>query len=477
MSVATSPQANRAFFGHPRGLGLLAFAESLAAFSYYGMLAILVLYLTHDLLLPGHVERVIGFDAFHGSLEALFGPLPLVTTATMITGLFSGFAYVTPLIGAFIADRWIGRTRAVASGAVLMTLGHFFLSFHATFLVALPLLLFGTGLFGANLRAQISDLYDAGDIRVADAFRIYLIVVNVASTASSIVCGWLADNAGYNYGFIVAGSGMAIGLVGYVVGRGWLPAEPARRGRADQAAAPALSAREMRATAVLVLLIVPIGLLLVGNQQIGNAYLLWGEAHFRLILWQVPIPVTWLLALATLNVTAMLFLSALFWRWYDNRFGAMSDLSKMSIGSFFLVLAPITLVAAAPFAGQDGRVGLGWALGFDLLNEIGFATFWPSALALYARVAPRQLSGTMLAASALAWFVGTTIAGWIGGGVANMPWAAFWGMHAAIVGLGMVLLLLARFLAGDLLTPAAQLAEVQPTAGAAATDLPSRVLA
>lgn len=477
MSVATPPQANRAFFGHPRGLGLLAFAESFAAFSYYGMLAILVLYLTHDLLLPGHVEKVIGFGAFHGLLETLFGSLPLVATATMITGLFSGFAYVTPLIGAFIADRWLGRTRAVAIGALLMTLGHFFLSFYATFLVALPLLLFGTGLFGANLRAQISDLYDAGDIRVAEAFRIYLIVVNVAATASSIVCGWLADNAGYNYGFIVAGSGMAIGLVGYMAGRHWLPAEPARRGEAGKAAASALSARDLRAVAVLVLLMLPIGLLLVVNQQIGIAYLLWGEGHFRLVVWQVPIPVTWLLALATFNVTAMLFLSALFWRWYDKRFGAMSEMSKMMIGSFFLVLAPIALVAAAPFAGQDGRVGLGWAVGFDLLNEIGFATFWPSALALYARVAPRQLSGTMLAVSFLAWFVGTTIAGWMGGGVADMQWAAFWGMHAAVLGLGALLLIVIRIWAKDLLAPAVQSVAAEAHAGPATTELPSSVLA
>lgn len=476
MSVATSPQANRAFFGHPRGLGLLAFAESSDAFSYYGMLTLLVLYMTHELLLPGNAGHIIGFDAFHRWLEALFGSLPPVATATMVTGLFSGFAYVTPLLGALVADRWLGRTRAIAGGALLMTLGHLFMTFYSTFLMALLLLLFGRGLFSGNLKAQIADLYEAGDTRIADAFRIYLIVANVASTVSPLACGLLADWAGYGYGFAAAGLGMALGLLGYLAGRGWLPAEPLRR-RTRSASTSALSRRDLRATALLLVLIVPIGLLLVANQQIGNAYLLWGEAHYRLVLGGMTIPVTWLIALATFNATAMLFLSAVFWRWYDRRFGALSELTRMLIGAVFLILSPLVLVIAAPFAGADGRIGLGWALGFDLVNEIGFATLWPTALALYARVAPRQIAGTMLAASALAWFVGTTIAGWIGGGVANMPWAAFWGMHAAIVGLGMVLLLLARFLAGDLLTPAAQSAEIQSTAGAAATDLPSSVLA
>jgi POT family proton-dependent oligopeptide transporter len=112
------PPAGRAktFFGEPRALAYLAFTEAWERFSYYGMTAILVLYLTQSLLLSGHVENIAGFPAFRAGLEAVFGPLSTLAIASQIMGLYTGFIYFTPVLGGLVADRWLGHRRAVMVG-------------------------------------------------------------------------------------------------------------------------------------------------------------------------------------------------------------------------------------------------------------------------------------------------------------------------------------------------------------------------
>jgi proton-dependent oligopeptide transporter, POT family len=107
--------ADRAFLGHPKGLGYLAVAEGFERFSYYGMQALLVLYMTKQLLLPGHVENVAGFGPFRAALEWLYGPLSPQALASNIFGLYAGLVYLTPLAGGFVADRWLGRLQASPS--------------------------------------------------------------------------------------------------------------------------------------------------------------------------------------------------------------------------------------------------------------------------------------------------------------------------------------------------------------------------
>ena len=123
-----------AFMGHPRGLFYLAFTEAWERFSFYGMTALLVLYMVNQLLLPGHVEQIAGFAGFRAAVESLFGPLSTQALASQIFGLYSGFVYFTPMLGGMIADRWIGQRNGVVIGALSMSAGHIAMAFDQSFL-------------------------------------------------------------------------------------------------------------------------------------------------------------------------------------------------------------------------------------------------------------------------------------------------------------------------------------------------------
>lgn len=143
---------DRSFFGHPRGLAYIAFTEAWERFSYYGMQALLVLYMVNRLLHPGHMEHVAGFGPFRHLLETVYrGPLSVQALASAIFGLYTGFVYLTPIAGGLIADRLLGRTRTITIGALLMAAGHFLMAFDVTFLLALVCLLSGVGCFKGNL--------------------------------------------------------------------------------------------------------------------------------------------------------------------------------------------------------------------------------------------------------------------------------------------------------------------------------------
>jgi POT family proton-dependent oligopeptide transporter len=141
------------FFGHPRGLAYLAFTEAWERFSYYGMSALVVLYMVNQLLLPGHIENVVGFAGFRGAIEGLFGPLATQALASQIFGFYSGFVYFTPIIGGWIGDR-LGQRSAVVLGALSMSGGHLAMAFDQSFLLALLLLIIGSGLLKGTSRPR-----------------------------------------------------------------------------------------------------------------------------------------------------------------------------------------------------------------------------------------------------------------------------------------------------------------------------------
>ena len=268
--------ADRAFLGHPKGLGYLAVAEGFERFSYYGMQALLVLYMTKQLLLPGHIENIAGFGPFRAVLEGVYGPLSPQALASNIFGLYAGFVYLTPLAGGFIADRWLGRTTSITIGALIMAAGHFLMAFDVSFLLALLCLLLGVGFFKGNIATQVGELYGPDDLRRADAFQIFLLAVNIAVIISPLVCGTLGQKVAWHWGFGAAGVGMVIGLLIYLSGRRWLPKERSRR-RGDAGAAaerPPFVPGDWTRIVVLVLLLPLLVLSALGNQQIFNAYLI-----------------------------------------------------------------------------------------------------------------------------------------------------------------------------------------------------------
>ena len=127
----------RKFMGQPMGLAYLAFTEAWERFSYYGMTALLVLYMSQALFLPGRIEHIAGFGALRGALEAVFGRMTTLALASQVYGLYTGFVYLTPVFGGMVADRWLGRRTAVILGAVMMSAGHIAMAFDASFLLAL----------------------------------------------------------------------------------------------------------------------------------------------------------------------------------------------------------------------------------------------------------------------------------------------------------------------------------------------------
>jgi len=146
------------FLGHPKGLAYLAFTEAWERFSYYGMSALLVLYMVNQLLLPGHIEHVAGFGAFRHAVEGIFGPLSTQALASEIFGLYSAFVYFTPVMGGWLGDR-VGQRSAVVLGGLSMTCGHLAMAFDQSFLIALLLLIVGSGLLKGNISAQVGALY------------------------------------------------------------------------------------------------------------------------------------------------------------------------------------------------------------------------------------------------------------------------------------------------------------------------------
>ncbi|HYD11277.1 MAG TPA: oligopeptide:H+ symporter [Allosphingosinicella sp.] len=448
-------RSDRAFLGHPKGLGFLAFAEGCERFSYYGMQALLVLYMTHQLLLPGHVENVAFFEPFRSIIEGVYGPLSPLALATTIGGLYSGLVYLTPILGGMLADRLLGRTRSITIGAVLMAMGHFLMAFEVSFLLALLCLLLGVGLFKGNIATQVGELYGPDDLRRADAFQIFLLAVNIAVIIAPLVCGTLGEKVGWHYGFAAAGVLMVIGLIIYLWGRRWLPAEapPGRQGKQER---PPFVKGDWARIAVLVVILPLLTLSAVGNQTIFGSYLLWGEANYDLVFFGQSMPVTWLVSLDAIISTATILGSIAFWRWWAKRWREPQEITKLTIGVVISALAPLALALASWQAEASGqKIGIGWGFAFHIINDIGFANVFPVGLALYSRASPRAVAGTMIGVYYLHLFACNMLVGRLGGFLETMSGANFWLMHAGLVGSGALGLLVIRSFAGRILSPVA----------------------
>src|SRR5947208_500406 len=259
---------DRSFIGHPRGLGYLAFTEAWERFSYYGMQALLVLYMVNRLLHPGHIEHIAGFGPFRHLLEYIYrGPLSVQALASAIFGLYTGLVYLTPIGGGLIADRVLGRTRTITIGALLMAAGHFLMAFDVTFLLALTCLLTGVGCFKGNLASQVGALYATTDNRRADAFQIYYLFINGGVIISPLIAGTLGEVYGWHYGVGAAAIGMLIGLTIYLLGRKWLPPDsPVVEKHMKQP----LTHRERTAIIALLVLLPFLTIAIIPNQQIFN---------------------------------------------------------------------------------------------------------------------------------------------------------------------------------------------------------------
>lgn len=450
-AAAASDAGDRSFFGHPKGLAFLSFTEAWERFSYYGMQTLLALYMTKQLLLPGHVEHVAGFAQLHAIL-AHGKPITIVATASAIFGLYTAFVYATPSLGGLLADRLLGRTPTIISGALLMALGHFLMAFDVSFLIALVCLMLGSGCFKGNIATQVGSLYPPGDLRRADAFQIFYLGINAGVIIAPLVTGTLGEEVGWHYGFGAAGVGMLVSLAIYLYGRRFLPPDPPISTRAQRGARAPLRAHELRVIILLICLLPVLAASIVGNNQIFNAYLIWADKAADRQLFGFPLLTTWLVSVDSVVSVITLAGMVIFWRWWKTRFTEPDELGKIVIGCLFSGAGVACLAAGSAIAATTGqKVSMGWLLAFHLLNDIGFANVLPVGLALFVRAAPTALAGTIVGVYYLNLFLGNLAVGWLGGLLDKMAPTQFWLLHAALVAGAGVVLFFIRLVFGALL--------------------------
>lgn len=446
---------DRSFMGHPAGLGWLSFCELWERFSYYGMQGLLVLYLGNYLFMPENVGHVAGMDALRQAIENVTGPRSPGQLASAVFGLYAGFVYLTPIFGGLVADRWLGRTRTVVIGALLMATGHFLMAFETALLPALGCLLVGVGCFKGNIAAQVGDLYAPDDKRRASAFQIFMLAVQIAVIAAPFVCGTLGQKVGWHWGFGAAGVGMLIGLFTYLAGRRYLPPEAPRGNRAAEAAEHPPLGRRGALQVVLLVAILPLLMLsIVGNQQFQNAYPLWSQAHMDMMVGGFEVPVTWLQAVDAVFGTVTIVASLAFWRWWATRRREPDEVTKIALGSFVAACAPaLLMIPAMSIEAGGAKINILWTFAYTLVNDIGFANIMPVGLALYSRAAPRGLQGVMIGVYYLHLFFGNVFVGWLAGLLEVLPGSQFWLLHAALVAAAGVGLLVVKVVFGRLLAP------------------------
>jgi proton-dependent oligopeptide transporter, POT family len=439
--MADRGPADRAFLGHPKGLGYLAFVEGCERFSYYSMQTLLVLYMVKYLLLPENIGNVVGLstlqDGYYGGLEGQ----PL---ASAIFGDYTALVYLTPILGGIIADRWLGRRATLIWGGLIMALGHFLMAFEGTFLFALLALVVGVGLFKGNIASQVGELYDDKDLRRAMAFQIFYIAINVSVIAAPLVSGTLGEKVGWHWGFGTAGIVMVAGLILYIVAKPWLPEDnqPAK-GTAKAASVPLTQTDWLRITA-LVLLVPVLAVSILTNQQIFNAYLVWADEQFALNFMGQTLPTSWMITIDAALSFSMLVAVAAFYKYYGTKWNEPDELGKMIIGSFFTIAGGLCLYMAAVTQG-DSKIGLFWPLMFHLFNSIGFSHILPVSLALFTKLAPKALNATIVGIYYLAFFAANKIVGTIGGWYSTMDTPSFWLFHVGTAAVGLVAFTLFKF--------------------------------
>jgi POT family proton-dependent oligopeptide transporter len=421
--------------GHPRGLTFLFATEMWERFSYYGMRALLVLYMVKYLLLPGNVEGIVGFGALRAMLEFLSGPLDIQPLSSQIYGLYTGFVYLTPIFGGLLADRVWGQRRTVILGASLMALGHFMMAFEQLFLLALLTLILGNGAFKPNISTQVGGLYAPGDRRRDRAYSIFYVGINLGAFLAPLVCGTLGETIDWHYGFGAAGVGMLIGLGIYLYASPALPPDELTKAKASHREKRPLTGEEWRRVMALLVLFVPTTFFWATYEQQGNTIALWADdftdRSINLLLWQGEIPTTWFQAFNPFMIFAFTPLAVALWARQARRGTEPSTITKMALGCFGVTLANIIMAVAAWTAGGSQASWL-WLLAYFVVITLGELYLSPIGLSLVSKLAPAGILSMMMGLWLASSFTGNFIAGWLGSFWSGMDKANFFLMIAAV---------------------------------------------
>jgi proton-dependent oligopeptide transporter, POT family len=480
--AATDAHIDTGFFGHPRGLSTLFFTEMWERFSYYGMRALLILFMTAPLAAGG-----LGFDT---------------ASAGAIYGLYTSMVYMATLPGGWIADRLIGQRRAVLYGGIIIALGHFSMAVPslATFYIGLCLIVVGTGLLKGNVSVIVGQLYPADDERRDAGFSIFYMGINLGAFIAPLVCGYLGQRVNWHLGFGAAGIGMTLGIVQYVLGGKYLGSAGLPPDASSQNATLKARARfwSLTATTALVAfgLAVYTGVLPITATQVADA------AGYMLIILTIVF-FGWLFFASDwtreerkrLYVIGVLFVAAaLFWSLFEQAGSTLNlfadrDTSTSVFGwnfpstyfqslnsAFIWIFAPMmawlwlalgprqpstivkfalgeilvgagfgVLVLASTIASTGVQVSPMWLTVTYLLHTFGELCLSPVGLSAMTKLAPARIAGLIMGVWFLASSVGNFIAGRLAGFYESMPLPELFGVIAVFgIGAGVVLLALAR---------------------------------
>lgn len=431
--------------GHPKGLWVLAGTEFWDRVSFHGMLAMLVLYMTGDLL-PDHARTatILGFAAYRRAVETMTGPLSDSALAVQTFGFYMAAITGMPLVGGWIGDRFTGRRIAVTLGAVLMTAGHFAFAFDQTFLIALILLILGAALLRGNLSPQIKSLYPGNDPRETNAFQIYYVGVSSGATVAPIAIGAIAAVWGWHVGFATAGFGMLIGLLFYLAGQRTLPSgdRPGGTGPTREALPP-LTQDERRRVLGLLLLWPLVVCFWIAQAQVWDVYSIWLRDHVDMHVGSFAVPVPWMQSLDGLAPSIFAIMLMAFWGWQARRGKEPDQFGKLAIGMFIFAAGVLILAATPLLADARGRGPLFMPVLFHVVTNLGAIYFAPVILAIYASRSPAQWRGTLVGISTLAVSAASLIAGRMGVLYERIAPPEFWLINAAICAGGGLALMVA----------------------------------
>jgi POT family proton-dependent oligopeptide transporter len=475
-------QSDRSFFGHPRGLATLFFTEMWERFSYYGMRAILILYLT---------DRVA-----HGGLG--FSD----STAGSVYGLYAAMVYLMCLGGGWVADRITGQRRAVLIGGICIAAGEFCLAVPSIgfFYFAIVLLMIGTGMLKGNVSTIVGQLYSKTDERRDSGFSIFYMGINLGALISPLICASVADKWGWRMGFAVAGVGMLFGVVQYVLGgkhlgeAGLHPASTGdpRRDLAQRrnavlavwgglgvfvavgllAAFGVVSVTEIsdalgwfllavsavvfwwligsrewtpeerkRSAAVLVLFVAS-ALFWASFEQAGSSLNLFAERNTNRYIGSFQFPAGWFQFVQPIFVVTLAPVFAWIWLALGRRRLEPPSPAKFVFGLLFAGAAFAILVPAAAVAQKGTQVAIWWLIGTYFLQTLGELCLSPVGLSATTKLAPDRAAGFMMGI----WFVSIAIGNWLAGKAASlyssMALSTLFGTVAAITIVAALLLAL-----------------------------------
>ncbi len=449
-------RADKSFFGHPRGLATLFFTEMWERFSYYGMRAILIFYLTASVAHGG-----LGFAD---------------SKAGAIYGLYASMVYLMCLAGGWIADRVIGQRRAVLVGSIFIAVGEFCLVVPkvSAFYLGLILLVCGTGLLKGNVSTIVGQLYHQGDARRDSGFSIFYMGINLGALISPLICGYVGERISWRLGFGVAGLGMLAGLVQYLAtsrhlgSAGLHPAstgDPARDEREKKSAIRAMGIGaavlavlaalsmtgvveisatmlsdgqgwlllgisvvvfswliffgnwtpvERKRSAAILVLFVASALFWAAFEQAGSSLSLFAERGTDCRIFGFSFPASWFQSVQPIFVIALAPVFA--WLWLAMGRREPSSPAKFSMGLLSGGLAFAILVPAAYMVVSGAKVGPWWLIGTYLLQTIGELSLSPVGLSAMTKLAPARAAGFMMGI----WFLSTSIGNWLAGKAASL---------------------------------------------------------